>query len=370
MDSFQWDRSFETGIQEVDEQHLKLVALVNRFGEFATENSLSKAKARAALEELTEYTSYHFGQEERLMKRVGIDLEHFEQHHAQHQRFIRDLREFAVALESGSEGLSKQLLDFLVQWLVYHILGRDQNMARQLRSIQAGNTPQHAFQSEEREQDNAVGPLLTTLKKMFEQVSARNKELILLNRSLEDKVAQRTKELSEANRKLERLSNTDVLTQLPNRRFAMQAFDTQWQISRDQGTSLVCMLIDADNFKQVNDNCGHDAGDAVLIRLAIVLQDAFRESDVVCRLGGDEFIVACPGSTLQQGLEIARQVHERVQQICMPYDNYSWEGSISVGVAATDSSMQDVSDLIKAADDSVYLAKKAGRNCIRTIQSQ
>lgn len=368
MQSFQWDPSFETGIKEVDEQHRKLVELVNHFGKLSVQTNFSNEQAVTALQELTEYTFYHFNQEEELMKQTGVDMAHFEQHHLQHQRFISDLQEFSQALTTNREGFAKQFLEFLVQWLVYHILGRDQNMARQIRAIQSGQTPYQAYQEQERSQDSAIGPLLATLKNLFEQVSMRNKELIILNQSLEDKVAQRTKELSEANKKLEQLSNTDVLTQLPNRRFAMEEFDRQWQLAKEQGSPLICMLIDADNFKHINDNCGHDAGDAVLIKLADTLNQSFRTCDTVCRLGGDEFITICPGLTLQDGLELAEKVHQKVKLINMPYDTYCWEGSISVGVSVMDVNTKDVSDLIKLADESVYLAKKAGRNCIRVKQ--
>ncbi|UGA56231.1 GGDEF domain-containing protein [Vibrio sp. VB16] len=368
MQSFQWDKNFETGIKEVDEQHLYLVKLVNKYGELTTQNDFSILEAKRALKELSDYTSYHFHEEENLMKRVGISQGHFEGHCQSHQKFIDDVKEFSESLRLESDDLSKQLLDFLVQWLVYHILGSDQNMARQLIAIENGLSSAQAFENEEREHDEAIGPLLTALKTLFEQVSARNKELILLNLSLEDKVEQRTQELSLANEMLQELSYSDTLTKLPNRRFAMREISMQWDKARAEQLPLVCMLVDVDKFKQVNDTCGHDAGDAVLVELSTVLKRSFRPQDSVCRLGGDEFIVICPEIDLQQGLALAQTVHEQVNKIRLPYDGYCWEGSISVGVAALCESTKDVSDLIKLADDSVYMAKNAGKNCVRTIQ--
>ncbi|GLO60850.1 GGDEF domain-containing protein [Vibrio sp. MACH09] len=368
MKSFQWDKSFETGIDEVDEQHLYLVELLNKYGELTNENDFSLEDAKQVLVELSAYTSYHFYQEEMLMKRAGISQQHFQEHHATHQKFIRDLNEFAEAVSDNRDNLSQSLWDFLAQWLVYHILGSDQNMARQIAAIEQGVDSDYAYEMGEREHDEAVGPLLKSLKAMFEQVSERNKQLVLLNQSLEEKVRQRTEQLSLANEKLQRQSFTDVLTQLPNRRFAMQELSQQWDFAQENDSDLVCMIIDADKFKQVNDNCGHDAGDSVLIKLAKELQSGFRQVDTVCRLGGDEFIVVCPNIDLNNGMKLAQKVHRQIQLIRMEYDQYCWHGSISVGVSCRTAQMKDLSELIKLADESVYKAKDCGKNCVRSVQ--
>ncbi|WP_375748762.1 GGDEF domain-containing protein [Vibrio sp. HN007] len=368
MKSFQWDKSFETGIADVDEQHKYLVSLVNKYSTMTAEQKYSAVESAKVLNELTEYTLYHFHEEERMMVKAGVAKEHRDEHFATHQKFVQDLKEFADSFDSYSEEHSTQLLDFLVNWLVYHILGSDQNMARQVNAIEKGMDPKQAYLDEEREHDEAVGPLLKALKAMFEQVSDRNKELILLNQSLEDKVELRTKELSDANRKLEKLSLTDALTQLPNRRYAMNAIDRHWKASVDQKTSLACMLLDVDLFKQVNDNAGHDAGDDLLKTLSETFLSKYRSEDEVCRLGGDEFLVICPGLNLHQAMSLANTVLTKVQAIKIQYENYCWEGSISVGVAELDESMLEASELIKAADTSVYLAKDAGKNCVRAIQ--
>lgn len=370
MKSFQWDKSFETGIPEVDEQHKYLVSLVNKYSALTAEQRYSAEESAQVLNELTEYTLYHFHEEERMMVNSGIAKEHLDEHFATHHKFVQDLKEFTGSFDSYSEEHSNQLLDFLVNWLVYHILGSDQNMARQVAAVKDGTDPKQAYLDEEREHDDAVGPLLKALKVMFEQVSDRNKELIMLNQSLEDKVEQRTKELSDANRKLEKLSLTDALTQLPNRRYAMNAINQHWLYATEHNnTPLACMLLDVDLFKQVNDNVGHDAGDELLITLAKTFTSKYREEDEVCRLGGDEFLIICPGLDLDQAARLANTVLTKVQAIKIQYENYCWEGSISVGVAQRDSSMQDASELIKAADKSVYLAKDAGKNCVRAIQN-
>ena len=363
MKSFQWDENFETGIKDVDDQHRYLVELVNKYGDLIAENTVSQDDAKKALSELTGYTTYHFHEEEVLMHKAGIATQHFEIHREQHQKFIDDINEFAVAINNSSrENLLRQLLEYLIQWLVCHILGSDQNMARQISAIEDGLEATEAYSREEREHKAAVGPLLTALQTLFEQVSERNKELIFLNQSLEKKVEQRTKQLSLANQRLEVLSYTDVLTQLPNRRYALRELDQLWEESVEKNKPMACMLIDVDKFKEVNDTSGHDAGDEVLVKLSERFLNNFRKEDTVCRLGGDEFLAICPGLNLTDALELANHVLGNVNQIRMRYGDYCWEGSISVGVSERRQEMTDSRELIKAADNAVYKAKSLGRN--------
>jgi diguanylate cyclase (GGDEF)-like protein len=202
---------------------------------------------------------------------------------------------------------------------------------------------------------------------IFLPVSARNKELIKLNNSLEEKVALRTRELSEANLHLEELSLTDVLTALPNRRHAMRSLASLWHESVQDDLPLACVMIDADHFKDVNDSYGHDAGDVVLIELAKTLQDAFRTDDIVCRLGGDEFFVICPYTDKAGGLHIAELARKAVSELRVPTGGEPWHGSISVGVASRAPEITSYEALIKAADKGVYAAKQAGKNCVRSI---
>lgn len=162
---------------------------------------------------------------------------------------------------------------------------------------------------------------------------------------------------------------TDVLTGLPNRRQALQVLEREWQTSTASGAPLACMMIDADGFKKINDTCGHDAGDAVLRELARCLQDAVRNDDVVCRLGGDEFLIICALTPLEGALLTAEKVRHEVSELRVAAGNGFWIGSISVGVAVRHSAMSCFDALLKAADDGVYAAKANGRNCVASVQS-
>lgn len=110
----------------------------------------------------------------------------------------------------------------------------------------------------------------------------------------EEELKQKTQNLFESNLKLEKLATTDALTGLANRRFAMKALERLWEESEQYHKPLACMMIDADNFKEINDIYGHDAGDTVLCQLANELKGTVRTDDIVCRLGGMNFLLFVP----------------------------------------------------------------------------
>jgi hemerythrin len=124
------------------------------------------------------------------------------------------------------------------------------------------------------------------------------------------------------------------------------------------------MMIDADGFKQVNDNHGHDAGDEVLRQLSRNLLYTVRTDDIVCRLGGDEFFVICTHTQLEGATQLAEKLRQAIAALRVPVGNGEWLGSISIGVAMRKTGMGHFEQLIKAADEGVYCAKKNGRNCV------
>ncbi|MEZ8067129.1 GGDEF domain-containing protein [Vibrio sp. FF145] len=368
MNSFNWDKNFETGIGVVDEQHQYLVGFINHYGNLLSENTISIDDINVALLDLTRYAEFHFKEEESLMRDCGVYELHIEEHIKVHRVFMRDIYSMQAFILEEDQSSARQLLDFLIHWLAYHILGIDQNMARQMTAIEEGATPLQAFEAEEKQQDSSTVPLLAALKGLFEQVSERNKQLLRFNQLLEDKVEERTAELKRANKRLEELSLTDSLTNLHNRRSAFKQLALHWQDSKELGMPLVCIMIDADHFKRINDTSGHDAGDLVLKTLSRELKNTFRNDDIVCRLGGDEFLVICPDTDLKGGMYIAETARQKVSELEVETSNQVWIGSISVGVAEITEEFGSMNDLIKAADESVYLAKNAGKNSVCSIQ--
>ncbi|MDT8420182.1 MAG: bacteriohemerythrin [Desulfuromonadales bacterium] len=367
MDSFLWDKHFETGLPSVDDQHRHLVDIINQFGRLSAANELIFEDIQEILARLSDYANCHFQEEEELMAHAGVERRFLESHIKAHRAFLREVTTIHSEISPENPGAAGHLLEFLTHWLAYHILGTDQKMARQVAAIQQGMNPEDAFKVADKQEDSATKALLVALNNLFQMVSARNNELVKLNLSLEAKVARRTAALSQANRHLEELALTDVLTGIPNRRHAMHSLANRWEESARNNTPLVCTMVDADHFKTINDTYGHDAGDAVLIELSKTLQLAFRSYDIVCRLGGDEFLIICPNTPLESGVRIAERTRQMVAKLRVPTGEGFWNGSISVGVAAKNAEMSHYEDLIKRADTAVYAAKQAGRNCVRSI---
>ena len=364
MEAFQWNACFTTGLNDVDEQHRRLVDLINRFGsQILSQDGESDTSLEPVFAELTDYARYHFAEEEAMMGAAQLDLRHVAQHRANHASFLDDVTQLHNSA-IGNRDAAKYLLQFLTHWLAYHILGSDQVMARQIAAIRSGRRSEDAYLNFVSSKDPSTDTLLAALNALFHQVSDRNHELVLLNKTLEARVAERTRALTEANQRLDDLANTDTLTGLPNRRYAMRCLEAEWDNSVCRLLPLSCMMIDADGFKAINDIHGHDAGDMVLRALSKQLRHAVRTDDIVCRLGGDEFLIICARTPLDGAMQLAEMVREEVAGLRVPAGTGEWVGSISIGVAARSCELAGFEALIKAADLGVYIAKRNGRNCV------
>jgi len=370
MDAFVWDDCFLTGLDRVDEQHHELVNIMNRFGELLIQPGDSTPdEVDRVFEELANYSRFHFDEEEAMLVSAGVNGRHIKQHRAAHAQFLGDVTQMHEARDRANRESASRLLTFLTNWLAYHILGTDQNMARLIAANKGGKSQRDAYLAEQHGNDPATTMLLRSMTVLFNQVSDRNRALLELNQSLETRIASRTSELVDMNHQLENMAMTDVLTGLPNRRHAMRCLAQYWQKSTKMGIPIACMMIDADGFKQVNDSYGHEAGDEVLRRLARRLRNSVRNDDVVCRLGGDEFLILCDHTTLLGAMTTAEKLRREVAELSVPAGTGFWRGSVSVGVAERTQSMQVLDELLKLADESVYVAKRNGRNCVATVQA-
>ncbi len=195
------------------------------------------------------------------------------------------------------------------------------------------------------------------------------KNLYDQNRELEGMVAERTRALEEANAKLERLSNTDGMTGIANRRSFDHALDVEWARAQRSRSPLSLVLLDVDHFKHYNDHYGHLAGDDCLRAIAGALsRGGQRESDLAARFGGEEFVVLLPHTGPRGALEAARRIREQVLTLAMPH--LGAPGGIvtvSLGVACqAPSPHQSSGALVREADAALYRAKQSGRNCVRS----
>jgi diguanylate cyclase (GGDEF)-like protein len=175
-------------------------------------------------------------------------------------------------------------------------------------------------------------------------------------------------ELAVTNRRLQEAALTDALTGFPNRRYAMERFQQEWAAATRSKRPLSCMVIDLDKFKLINDTYGHDVGDTALKQIAAALKSALRAQDVICRVGGDEFLVICPDTTLAAAVAAAERIRKAVDTVPVVADMLRLKGSVSIGVATREETMSDIDALIKRADQGAYFAKQQGRNCVSAVQ--
>lgn len=166
-------------------------------------------------------------------------------------------------------------------------------------------------------------------------------------------------------RSLEQDSMTDGLTGLFNRRI----FDLQLlrllNLSHHQNSSLALLMVDVDNFKKFNDTFGHDQGDIVLQQVSLLLTQAARKSDYVCRYGGEEFTIILPDT----GLETANNIAERIRSQIESKEFNGNTVTVSVGVSVYNGEENlDVNNLFKRADSALYQAKQSGRNQVAVYE--
>lgn len=172
-------------------------------------------------------------------------------------------------------------------------------------------------------------------------------------------------EMGLLGRRLRSAALTDPLTALPNRRFGMQQLKKEWERSRRADQPLSIALVDLDHFKVINDQGGHDIGDAVLREVADTLGETSRAGDMVARVGGEEFLVLVPGGDLDTARVAAERLRGAVEGLPPLHLDEPRTLTISVGVAQREAWMRGVDDLLRAADQALYAAKAAGRNRVR-----
>ncbi len=157
----------------------------------------------------------------------------------------------------------------------------------------------------------------------------------------------------------------DTLTRAWNRSFGMQRLEESLKLSSRSASPTSVVLVDVDHFKHINDTWGHAAGDLALVRIARVLREAVRSSDVVCRYGGEEFLVVLPDTGLAGARTVAEKVRKRLVDLAITFEGHQIPITASAGVAATRLEAWDpdcAGALIRDADTALYAAKEQGRN--------
>ena len=202
-----------------------------------------------------------------------------------------------------------------------------------------------------------IAPLLAA-----DEAPAEERAYSLIVRDISDR--------REANETLRSVISCDHLTGLVNRRAFFEAAELEVQRWQRQPRPLSIVMIDADHFKRVNDAHGHAAGDAVLRHLAAGLSATFRTMDVVARVGGEEFVVLLPDTTLEGAYAVASRLCQRIAEHAVEVDGRSIRYTVSAGVATMDNTVVGVTELLKRADSAMYAAKAQGRNRVECWRAE
>ncbi|MHC4942385.1 MAG: sensor domain-containing diguanylate cyclase [Planctomycetota bacterium] len=164
--------------------------------------------------------------------------------------------------------------------------------------------------------------------------------------------------------RMKKEARTDPLTSISNRRTIMKILTTEFARFKRKGAPLTVAIYDLDNFKAINDNRGHLAGDEFLVNTAQILRKGIRESDYIGRYGGDEFIAVLPETTPEEAQAIVERTRKRLIKYC---DEFNGEDlgkrlSVSAGIAGAEQTMTRADELINQADNALYRAKQLGRD--------
>lgn len=177
-----------------------------------------------------------------------------------------------------------------------------------------------------------------------------------------------SKQLTLSNLKLRELASTDELTGLPNRRYAMERLQQEWSVASRRGQPLSCMAVHLGGLKEINEMHGVERGDVVLKTVAVILRKQADSLDIVCRMGGDEFLIICPGTPLEGARSRAADLAGAVRSFGIRAQDCPF--GLSVGVAERRPGVADAQALMNLADRSMYQAKRLGRNQVHACQDR
>ncbi|MEH6503444.1 MAG: diguanylate cyclase [Cycloclasticus sp.] len=188
----------------------------------------------------------------------------------------------------------------------------------------------------------------------------------------ERQVVERTLEIESAKEEYKRLSETDALTQIPNRRSYDNRLADEINTAKRSGQKLALLLFDIDSFKQYNDFYGHDLGDLTLKRVAETISTTLpRSTDYVARFGGEEFVVLLPSTDTTGAYEVAERIRMSVNSLAIPHEASTVESivTVSAGLSSMHTDELTGGDLFKQADEALYVAKASGKNRTKVFKA-
>lgn len=183
-------------------------------------------------------------------------------------------------------------------------------------------------------------------------------------KNLEVTLQQRLDEIQALHQALREQAIRDPLTGVFNRRYFSEALDQEVARAERDGSRFSLIILDVDHFKKFNDTYGHKCGDLVLQSLARFLQENTRRGDIVCRYGGEEFVILLPDTDLNPAYQRAEELRAQFDAMSVAYESLYLRATFSAGVACYPVSAKTGEGALTAADQALYRSKEAGRNCV------
>ena len=192
------------------------------------------------------------------------------------------------------------------------------------------------------------------------RVDYADKELIKTNNLL----LERSGELLDLNKKFEMLSITDPLTKLYNRRYFEQTIANEMEVTKRHGDVISLLVMDIDNFKLVNDTYGHMHGDTVIKMIADTMKVRLRDTDVLCRIGGEEYVAICKRADKDNSMRLAESLREVIENTIVNIGSEEVKVTVSIGVATVteENVVKEGGDIFKHGDIALYSSKDNGKN--------
>jgi diguanylate cyclase (GGDEF)-like protein len=286
---------------------------------------------------------------------------------------LESLQQFALALANGNLEA-----DFKFKGRVAGALKTLQSNLRhltwQVQRVASGDLSQRVrFLGEFA---TAFNTMVENLRQSRQELESRAKELsdgrrAALNLMLDGEIAYeklqaQMEEIKTLQAQLREQAIRDSLTTCFNRRYLDETIEREFARAGREAYPISLLMVDIDQFKKVNDTYGHPAGDAVLMAIGQLLRHRTRAGDIICRYGGEEFLMVLPNMELENATRRADGCRIDLMELEVPYGGIKVKITVSIGVASFSIHGSTPAQVIQTADRALYLAKNSGRNCVRT----
>ncbi|WP_198533651.1 bacteriohemerythrin [Salinivibrio sp. MA607] len=368
---FPWSQNFETGLDDIDNQHRMLVDIVNRLAsQFSSINS--DVNSATILDELEDYAKYHFEYEENVWKKHFGQSKDTKNHHDAHQTFFHKIRKLRQTTERH-EAVLANLFNFITRWLVFHILESDRRLALTIQAMDDGMDLYAAKTYADMQLNGSASVLVSALLEIYGKLSANTIQLIrekTARKQAEDELHQLQqdqllkaldKQAVDHQKQLEFLAYSDSLTGLWNRNGLVRCIREMRDTIRSTDQVSIISL-NLDNFKETNKQFGEDAGDHVLWFFSQRWLDVLPPGATVARISGDQFAALLPN-----GYQ-AEPVLQVVQEICkhpVVFNDKTISIRFTAGVFLFSANEfkdgSDVDALLRFADQTLFNAKQEAK---------